>query len=106
MVGGLASFVPESFATGLLLVVNTYVAQNFAQGKLDRCGQYARAGVVLALCFCILIFPLFFFADPIFTAFNAAELEKNQAAVRQAQRRWKKPRRRRPASRNRKGAVR
>ncbi len=31
MVGGLASFVPESFATGLLLVVNTYVAQNLAR---------------------------------------------------------------------------
>ena len=81
MVAGLASFVPESFATGLLIVVNTYVAQNLGAKLYDRCGQYARAGVVLALCFGLLIFPLVFLAQPIFTAFNASDLHKNEAAL-------------------------
>jgi MATE family multidrug resistance protein len=81
MIGGLASFVPESFATGLLIVVNTYVAQNLGAKLYDRCGQYARAGIILALCFCLLIFPLVFLAQPIFAAFNAADLHKNEAAL-------------------------
>ena len=81
MIGGLASFVPESFATGLLIVVNTYVAQNLGAKLYDRCGQYARAGIVLALCFCLLIFPLFFLAQPIFNAFNSSDLTKHEAVL-------------------------
>ncbi len=82
MVAGLASFVPESFATGLLIVVNTYVAQNLGAKLYDRCGQYARAGIILALCFGLLIFPLVFLAQPIFAAFNSSDLHKNEAALR------------------------
>jgi len=66
MVGGLAAFVPESFATGLLAVVNTYVSQNLGAGRLKRCGQYAWAGLALAFVFCVLIAPLAFVATPIF----------------------------------------
>lgn len=82
MVAGLASFVPESFATGLLIVVNTYVAQNLGAKLYDRCGEYARAGIILALCFGLLIFPLLFLAQPIFAAFNASDLDKHQAVLR------------------------
>ena len=66
LVGGLAAFVPESFATGMLAVVNTYVAQNLGAKLYNRCGQYAWAGVFLASLFCLLITPLIFFAEPIF----------------------------------------
>ena len=85
LVGGMASFVPESFATGLLSVVNTYVAQNFGAKRLEKCGQYAWAGLYLALAFCLLVVPLIFFARPIFSAFNAEQLQLKQQAVQQAQ---------------------
>jgi MATE family multidrug resistance protein len=84
LVAGLASFVPESFATGLLIVVNTYVAQNLGAKLYDRCGKYARAGMAIALAFCLLIFPLIFFARPIFNTFNAPQVKQQQAAIQSA----------------------
>ncbi len=66
MVAGLSAFVPESFATGLLTVVNTYVSQNLGARRLDQCGRYGWAGVLLALMAGVMIVPLVFFARPIF----------------------------------------
>lgn len=69
---GLMSFVPESFATGLLAVVNTYVAQNLGANRKFRCGQYAWCGVWIALAFCIVLLPLLIWqAGPIFDLFPA-----------------------------------
>lgn len=70
LVGGMAAFVPESFATGLLTVVNTYVAQNFGAKRFDKCGQYAWAGIFVALFFCLMVVPLIFLAKPIFAFLN------------------------------------
>ncbi len=64
--GGLAAFVPESFATGMLGVVNTYVSQNSGANRPLLCGQYTRAGVVIAILFCLLIAPLALVAGQIF----------------------------------------
>ncbi len=66
MLGGMASFVPESFATGLLTVVNTYVSQNLGAGRPGRCGQYAWAGIAIALVCCVFVVPLVFYARPLF----------------------------------------
>jgi MATE family multidrug resistance protein len=63
---GLCSFVPESFAAGIVSVVNTYVSQNFGATRFRRCGQYAWAGVFLALLFSAMIMPLGALARPIF----------------------------------------
>jgi MATE family multidrug resistance protein len=63
---GLCSFVPESFATGIVSVVNTYVSQNFGATRFRRCGQYGWAGIFLALLFCAMIMPLAAVARPIF----------------------------------------
>lgn len=64
---GITAFVPESFATGVVTVVNTYVAQNLGARQYHRCSQYAWAGLRLALIFCVLIVPLALLARPIFT---------------------------------------
>ena len=69
---GLSSFVPESLATGLLTVVNTYVSQNFGAGRNRRCGQYAWAGLWVALAFSLLVAPLALVARQIFGLFPAA----------------------------------
>lgn len=66
---GLTSFVPESFAMGVLIVVNTYVSQNFGAGRFRRCGQYAWAGFLLALGYCVLVAPAAVFAPQIFDLF-------------------------------------
>jgi MATE family multidrug resistance protein len=63
---GLCSFVPESFATGIVSVVNTYVSQNFGAARFRRCGQYGWAGIFLAILFCAMIVPLAALARPIF----------------------------------------
>ncbi len=66
MVAGLSAFVPESFATGLLSIVNTYVSQNLGAKRFDQCGRYAWGGVLLAILGCLLIAPLALLARPIF----------------------------------------
>lgn len=81
LVAGMASFVPESFATGLLTVVNTYVAQNLGAKFFHRCGQYAWAGLVLAAAFFLFMVPLIFIAEPIFMIFNGEQMGIQQAAV-------------------------
>jgi len=63
---GITAFIPESFAVGVLMVVNTYVAQNLGAGRVHRCSQYAWAGLRLAAIFCLLIAPLALLARPIF----------------------------------------
>ena len=62
----MTAFIPESFAVGVLMVVNTYVAQNLGAGRIHRCGEYAWAGLRLAVVFCVLIAPLALLARPIF----------------------------------------
>lgn len=57
-VGGMWSFVPEAFMLGALTVINTFVAQNLGAGRYRRCGQYAWAGVALALIAAALFAPL------------------------------------------------
>lgn len=69
-IAGMTAFVPESLATGMLLVVNTYVSQNFGAGRHQRCGRYAWAGLYLALGFCCLIAPLALFARPLFACYG------------------------------------
>jgi multidrug resistance protein, MATE family len=68
-VAGLSAFVPESFATGILTVVNTYVSQNLGAGRPGRCGQYTWAGLLVAVVFCMLIAPLTMSAESIFSLF-------------------------------------
>ena len=63
----MTAFIPESFAVGVLMVVNTYVAQNYGAGRIERCSQYAWAGLRLAGGFCLVIAPLALLARPIFT---------------------------------------
>ncbi|MGC9453403.1 MAG: MATE family efflux transporter [Phycisphaerae bacterium] len=65
-VGGMWSFVPESFVLGALTVINTFVAQNLGAGRYRRCGQYAWAGVALALSAAVIMAPLGLFADRFF----------------------------------------
>ena len=70
--GGMVAFVPESFAMGVLTVVNTYVSQNFGAGRLRQTGLYAWAGLAVAYAYCCLVVPLVLFAGPIFALFGHA----------------------------------
>ena len=63
---GILSFVPESFMTGMLVVVNTYVSQNLGVGRRRYCGLYAWAGLALAGICSILVIPAAWLAEPIF----------------------------------------
>ncbi|MCK4600865.1 MAG: MATE family efflux transporter [Phycisphaerae bacterium] len=74
-VGGMSAFVPESFALGMLTVVNTFVSQNLGAGRRRRCGQYAWAGMMLAIFFALLVAPLALFSRPLFGLFGHAEVQ-------------------------------
>jgi len=68
---GISSFVPESLVAGMVGVVNTYVSQNFGAGRYRRTGQYAWAGLCLALLAAAAIAPLALLARPMFLQFGA-----------------------------------
>ncbi|HAU36629.1 MAG TPA: hypothetical protein DCX07_02790 [Phycisphaerales bacterium] len=57
-VGGIFAFAPTSLALGMLTVVNTYVSQNLGSGRPQRCGQYAWAGIAIALVYSLTLGPL------------------------------------------------
>jgi len=65
-VGGMFSFVPQSFVVGMLTVVNTYVSQNFGQGNFRQAARYAWAGIILALAAGGLMAPLALVAPQLF----------------------------------------
>jgi len=65
-VSGILAFVPESFAMGVLTVVNTYVSQNLGAGRMRRCGQYVWAGLVLAVLGAVMIASTALLAGPLF----------------------------------------
>jgi len=69
-VGGILSFVPASLMLGMLTVVNTYVSQNLGARRFQRCGQYAWAGLTVAMVFALLAQGLQFFAGPILRLFG------------------------------------
>jgi len=71
-IGGLVAFVPESFSIGALGVVNTYVSQNLGAGRQRRCGQYAWAGLAIAMLLSVLFMPLAAVARPLFAAIGHA----------------------------------
>ena len=73
LLAGMWSFSAESFATGVLTVVNTYVSQNFGAGNLRRTARYAWSGMVLGLAFALLACPLAVFARAIFAQFQPAD---------------------------------
>jgi MATE family multidrug resistance protein len=73
LVGGMFAFVPESFAMGMLTVVNTYVSQNLGAGRLRQTGLYTWAGLAIAIAFAgCLIAPLALVAGPLFGLFHHA----------------------------------
>ncbi len=71
--GGMSAFVPEALILGLLTVINTYVSQNVGAGRFKRAGQYAWAGMAVALGAAVLISTLWFFSDAIFGAIGHDE---------------------------------
>jgi len=64
---GITSFIPESFLMGMLSVVNTYVSQNLGAGRHERAGQYAWAGLRIAVLAAVVIAPVALLARPMFT---------------------------------------
>lgn len=79
-VGGILVFLPTSFALGMLAVVNTYVSQNLGAGRPHRCGQYAWAGMAVAVAYSLLLAPvLIALAGPLF-----GQIDRLAAAVRDA----------------------
>jgi len=73
-VASIFAFVPESFAVGMLMVVNTYVSQNLGARRFNRCGQYAWAGILLGLGTATIIAPLALLAGPLFGLFQHGPL--------------------------------
>ena len=67
---GMLAFAPEALALGLLMVVNTFVSQNFGAGRCRRAGLYTWAGLAIAFGFAALMLPLVALAGPIFSAMD------------------------------------
>ena len=74
--GGLAAWVPQSVAMGILQMINTYVSQNMGAGKPERGSAYAWNGVWIAWMFAALFVP-FSFALPFL--FAQAGIDPHQA---------------------------
>ena len=70
---GMSAFVPEAMMLGLLTVINTYVSQNVGAGRYKRAGQYAWAGMAVALGSAMLISTLWFFSDTMFATIGHEE---------------------------------
>jgi len=70
---GMSAFIPEALVIGILTVVNTYVAQNFGARRYTRAGQYAWAGIMVALAAAVLILPLALLGGRMFGALGHEE---------------------------------
>jgi len=75
--GGLVAFMLESFARGVLSVVNTFVSQNLGAGRARRCGQYTWAALMLVCLFAVVLCPLALAAGPLFALLgHEAEVQR------------------------------
>lgn len=76
--GGLASWVPQSVAMGVLTMINTYVSQNMGAKRPERAAPYAWNGVWIAWA-CALIFIPYSFLLP--AIFRLAQVDPAQAEL-------------------------
>jgi MATE family multidrug resistance protein len=65
-VSAVLAFVPITLGMGLCTVINTFVSQNLGAGRLRRCGEYAWAGLYVALGYGALMLPLSALSGPLF----------------------------------------
>ncbi len=77
--GGLVSWVAISLCHGLLMVVNTYVAQNLGAGKPERGPPYAWNAIWIALAFWLVVLIPYSLALPLIL--HAAGVHDAQAAL-------------------------
>lgn len=77
--GGLASWVAISIAHGMLMVINTYVAQNLGAGKSREGPAYAWNGMWIGLAYWIVVLVPYGFVLP--TIFRVAKMDPVQAAM-------------------------
>jgi multidrug resistance protein, MATE family len=70
--GGLTSWVAISLGHGLLMIINTFVAQNFGAGKPERGAAYAWNGLWLGLLYWLaVLIPLAFAMPSLFQYLSA-----------------------------------
>lgn len=80
--GGIWSFTPIAILLGFLTVVNTFVAQNLGAGRPDRGGEYAWAGLWIALAsWLVVLVPIAFLVEPIFEYLVPADIENRERLV-------------------------
>jgi MATE family multidrug resistance protein len=51
MPAGLISFVPASFALGVMTTVNTFVSQSFGRGDKKGCSNYCWQAIYMGICY-------------------------------------------------------
>lgn len=80
--GGLISWVPLSFAHGVLTIVNTYVAQNLGAGKADRGPAYAWNGFWIAVLYYLaFLLPVAMLTPSLFDALAQRGMDPRQAEL-------------------------
>jgi len=52
---GFASFIPSSFALGVITIVNTFVSQSLGRGNKKDCSSYCWQAIYLGLAYALLI---------------------------------------------------
>lgn len=68
--GSIVFWTITTFGTGMLLSVNTFVAQSLGRGELRRCGHFANQGMLAGTFYGLLLLPLALAAPSVFRLFG------------------------------------
>jgi MATE family multidrug resistance protein len=64
MPAGLLSFIPSSFALGVIRILNTFISQSLGRGDKDNCSNYCWQAIYMGLAYALICFAILWPAAP------------------------------------------
>ena len=61
---GIVSFLPASFAIGVMTSINTFVSQSLGKGQKEHCSKYCWQSIYMGLAYCAIILAIMWPAAP------------------------------------------
>ena len=61
---GIVSFLPASFAIGVMTSINTFVSQSLGKGQKQHCSKYCWQSIYMGLAYCAIILAIMWPAAP------------------------------------------